>query len=477
MSNPRIARRTTVVALVAALSFAALLSGGPAKSAPASQTQAIADQAYVYGFPIVDMYRVMFAYFIYPKSPVFKVPFNKIYSESNVYTPADTTIQTPNSDTPYGYIGLDMRAEPLVVTMPPIGKNRYYSMQFIDQYTFNVGYAGTRTTGNGGSKILVTGPSWHGTAPSSITKVIRFDTQFGVVAIRTQLLGASDLDNVRKIQAGYAVEPLSAYVRTAAPPPAPVVRWIPALSATEERTSPAFFNVLAFVLQFAPTRSSEMTLRKDFASIGIVPGKTFDAGPQTSAYVAGMAAGQKTIDVARAHMTTTADLFGSPQKMGTNYLNRALGAQWGIFANDAAEATYLNYSKDSNGVPLDGAKNYSIRFAKGNLPPVNAFWSLTMYNLPKQLLVANPLKRYLINSPMLPTLKRDADGGLTLYVGNSSPGKGKESNWLPAPAGPFFILMRLYWPKESILDGEWKQPPLTIVRHVGLEKSSPSRAR
>ena len=179
-----------------------------------AQTEAVAKEAYIYGFPMVDLYRIMFGYFIDSKTPAFKGPFNSISNSANVYTPADTTVQTPNSDTPYSFVGLDLRAEPLVLTMPPIEKNRYYSAQFVDQYTYNIAYAGTRTTGNGGGEFLLTGPDWNGPTPSGITKVIRFDTQFGLVGIRTQLFGPSDLDNVRKIQAGYAVEPLSSFLKT-----------------------------------------------------------------------------------------------------------------------------------------------------------------------------------------------------------------------------------------------------------------------
>lgn len=139
------------------------------------------------------------------------------------------------------------------------------------------------------------------------------------------------------------------------------------------------------------------------------------------------------------------------------------GAILGIYANKAAEAMYPAYLVDSKGQPLDGANKYTIHFAKGELPPVHAFWSMTMYELPQSLLVANPLNRYLINSPMLPNLKRDADGGRTMYFQNESPGADKESNWLPAPKGPFSVVMRLYWSEKAALDGKWKQPAMTKV--------------
>jgi hypothetical protein len=136
----------------------------------------------------------------------------------------------------------------------------------------------------------------------------------------------------------------------------------------------------------------------------------------------------------------------------------------GIYGNSKEEAMYPVYFVDSSGQPPDGAHRYTIRFAKDQLPPVHAFWSLTLYELPSSLLSANALNRYLINSPMLPNLKRDSDGGLKLYIQHESPGKSKEANWLPAPAsGPFFTVLRLYWPEEPALDGRWKAPPLERV--------------
>jgi hypothetical protein len=149
-------------------------------------------------------------------------------------------------------------------------------------------------------------------------------------------------------------------------------------------------------------------------------------------------------------------LFGTRAYLKDNYLYRMAGAVIGIYGNSKQEAMYPTFSTDSTGAPLTGANNYTYRFAPGQLPPVNAFWSLTMYGLPSSLLVANPINRYLINSPMLPTLTKDPDGAITLYIQNQSPGPGKEANWLPAPAGPFRLFERLYWPKEEALNGQWK---------------------
>jgi len=158
-------------------------------------------------------------------------------------------------------------------------------------------------------------------------------------------------------------------------------------------------------------------------------------------------------------------VFGTRKHLDGNYMYRLLAAKFGIYGNSEQEAMYPIYAVDSKGQPLDtGKAKYTLHFAKGEFPPVNAFWSLTMYNLPKRLLVANPIHRYLINSPMLPDLKRDKDGGLTLYVQHLSPGKDLESNWLPAPDGPMYAVLRLYWPKAEAIDGQWKAPKMQKVQ-------------
>ena len=174
-------------------------------------------------------------------------------TRARVYTPADTTIQTPNSDTPYSAVGADLRAEPLVLTVPPIEQDRYYSLQFVDLYTYNFDYVGSRTTGNGGGKYLLAGPNWKGDKPAGVDKVIRSDTDLALVLYRTQLLGPSDIDTVKKIQDGYQVTPLSAYLNQPAPPPAPGIDFVPPLSRDQEKTSPQFFEILNFALRFAPT--------------------------------------------------------------------------------------------------------------------------------------------------------------------------------------------------------------------------------
>jgi hypothetical protein len=433
-----------------------------------AEARAIAKEAYVYGFPIVDNYRIQHTYWVDRTNPEYKGPFNQIWNSAKLFTPADKAIQTPNSDTLYSFMGADLRSEPLVLTVPAMEKERYFSVQLIDYYTFNFDYIGTRTSGNGGGSFLLAGPGWKGETPKGVAKVFRSETELAFPTYRTQLFNPGDIDNVRKVQAGYKVQPLSAFVGQPAPKAAPAIDFIKPLTPEQERKSPEFFNTLNFVLQFCPTVPSETALMARFARIGVGAGKTFDASklsPELKTAVkrgtadawADFAGVKKQFEEGKV---ISGDVFGTREYLKNNYLYRMAAAVLGIYGNSKQEALYPTYYVDATKQKLDGANRYTLRFAPGQLPPVNAFWSLTMYDEPQSLLVANPINRYLINSPMLPELKRDADGGLTLIIQNESPGKDKEANWLPAPKGPFSMIMRLYWPKEEVVDGKWMQPPL-----------------
>ncbi|MDP9631737.1 UNVERIFIED_ORG: hypothetical protein J2W85_003816 [Ensifer adhaerens] len=467
-----IKRRTILMygALASALPHVTALPSFAADAAlTPDDARAIAKEATIYGFPLVDNYRVQHSYFVDAGGPEFKAPWNTLFNNARVYTPDDKAIQTPNSDTPYSYVGADLRAEPLVFTVPAIEKERYYSLQFIDQYTFNFAYVGSRATGNDAGSYLLAGPNWKGETPPGIKDVIRSETEFAFVLYRTQLFNPDDIENVKKIQAGYKVEPLSAFLGKPAPAPAPAVEFFMPLSAEEEKTSPEVFSELNFILQFCPTDPSEKELMARFSELNIGAGKAFDftAFPPDiqKAITDGMADGWAAFKEHKETMIDTgklssADCFGTRAFLKNDYMQRMSGAVLGIYGNSKEEAIYPAYFIDDQKQPLSGASKYALRFEPGQLPPVNAFWSLTLYELPASLLYANPLNRYLINSPMLPSLKQDADGGLTLHVQNESPGADRESNWLPAPKGLFFVVMRLYWPKPDALDGKWKAPPL-----------------
>jgi hypothetical protein len=356
----------------------------PAAVTP-EQARAIAKDAYIYGFPMVDSYRIQYSYFVNKEDAEYKGGWNQIHNTARVYTPEDKAVQTPNSDTPYSTLGADLRTEPLVLTVPPIEQDRYYSLQFVDAYTYNVAYAGSRTTGNGGGKFLLAGPNWKGDKPQGIKEVIRSDT-----------------DNVKKIQAGYQVAPLSVYLNQPAPAQAPPIDFVPPLPPDQERTSPQFFEILNFALRFAPVLPNEKAMRDRFAQIGIGSDGSYNAdklSPEMrEAIEGGMADAWAELDKLKKDKVDTgevgsAQFFGTADDLKGNYLYRMAGAVFGIYGNTAAEALYPGLLNDSSGAPLTGANNYTVKFAPGQLPPVNAFWSLTMYELPQSLLVANSINR------------------------------------------------------------------------------------
>jgi hypothetical protein len=443
-----------------------------------AEIKAIAEEGFIYGLPIVMNYAVMYEYAVDKNSGKFKAPFNQIFNEARVFTYKDTAIVTPNSDTPYSFLWMDLRAEPMVLSVPAVEKSRYYAVQLEDGNTFNFGYIGSRATGNDAGDYMVVGPDWKGETPAGIKKVFRSSTQFALAGYRTQLFNPADMPKVVKVQAGYKVQPLSAYLKQPAPAAAPAINF-PKIDKEMVKTN--FLEYLDFALQFAPAGPEEQAIRAKLARIGIGVGKTFDFKDLSLEHKAEVALGMKD---GEAKVTQAADNlgkdingwkvsspFGDRAFFNGDWLLRAAGAKAGIYGNDAVEATYPMTKTLANGEPLDGSKNnYTLTFAAKEFPPVNAFWSVTMYDGKTQFLIENPINRYLINSPMLPGMKKNPDGSLTLHIQNKSPGKDKESNWLPAPDGPIYLVMRIYWPKTeppSILppgEGTWQPPAIVVAK-------------
>lgn len=483
MTTKTIRLATIGIAVVAALGAKPALTQD---SAATGAIQASAEEAYLYGLPMIVGYGVMYKFFIDRNSGQFKAPINQINNEARVFTPKDTAISTPNSDTPYSMAMLDLRAEPMVLCMPEVERARYYDVQLVDLYTDNFAYMGSRTTGNGAGCYLVAGPDWKGDAPKGIAKVFRSETQFSLAIYRTQLFNAGDMENVKRIQAGYHVRPLSAFLGQPAPPPAPTIDWP---KFEQDAFTTRFPEYLDFLLQFAPpvgTAAVEKPMRERLARIGIGPGKRAphkDLAPDVKAAVG------DGVKAASAKIGATADSVGtlvngwqigsaagSREFYNGNWALRAAAAKLGIYGNSEAEAVYPFTRHDVNGIALNASKHtYQLTFPAGQLPPVQAFWSITMYDGRTQLLIDNPINRYLVNSPMLPDLKTNPDGSLTLFIQRDSPGKDKESNWLPAPDGPMFIVMRLYWPKTDapsvypLGKGAWKPPGIVPARNLNAQ--------
>jgi hypothetical protein len=464
------------VALAAAFAIAATAASAQTAPSP-KETKAIAEEAIICGLPLSMYYKIMNQYAIDKDSGQFKAPFNTIKNEPKVYTPADTAIVTPNSDTPYSFLFLDLRAEPVVLCVPEIAKDRYYSVMLTSQYTFNFGYIGSRATGNGAGCYAVAGPGWKGATPAGVKKVFTSETEFALATYRTQLFNAADIDNVKAIQAKYEAKPLSAFLGKPAPAAAPAIDWPKIDAATEKKD---VLSYLPFLLQFAPPigpAAVEVPLRQKFARIGIEAGKQFPTVKLTDADKAAVAEAAKAAATAiRAKIETMGKLvngwtvvnsgIGDRALYDGDWTQRAAVAVAGILANDPAEAVYPITRKDGNGQPLDGSKhNYTLTFPADAFPPVNAFWSVTMYDGKTQLLIKNSIDRYLINSPMLPDLKKNADGSLTVYIQRDEPTDPvQKANWLPAPDGPIYIVMRLYWPKEATLNGKWQPPGIKVAK-------------
>jgi hypothetical protein len=340
-------------------------AGVPAPSI--ADTKAIAQEGFVWGLPLVMNYAVMNEFAIDTASSQFKAPFNEIKNEHRVSTYEDTAVITPNSDTPYSIFWADMRTEPVVVSVPAIPKNRYYSVQLIDGNTYNFGYIGSRATGTEAGSYLIVGPDWKGETPAGIKKVYSSTTPFALILFRTQLFNAADMPNVEKIQAGYKAQPLSAFLKQPAPPAAPKTDFVPATTAGIKAN---FFEYLSAALQFVPPSPETTDIRARLASIGVGPGKTFEFKDLSAEHKAAVLLGMKEGDAQVDKFLTSGNkningwnvgaFFGDRQFFKGDWVMRAGAAKGGLYGNDAAEAMYPYTRKDATGETLDGAKhNYT----------------------------------------------------------------------------------------------------------------------
>jgi len=460
--------------------------------------RAIAREAFLWGYPIVMNYKTIYSYVIDEQSPDYKGPFNEVSCAARLFTPADKAVVTPNSDTPYCMFWLDLRAEPMVLSVPEMEPERFYHFQLIDLYTHNYAYVGTLTTGNGAGAFLLAGPDWEGETPDGITGVIRSESGLVFSVTRTQLFGPDDLENVKQIQAGYRLEPLSRFVGTEALPAKP----LPEFAAWTEgaQLDGRFFDYLDFMMDLlgAPAEGDE-GLWEQLARLGVGTEETFAFAALPSDMQAALREGVKDglAEVEGFIAKNSIDPLMSAKIFGTHTfltetarkeyelerpdLLRSAAAHLGLYGNSAEEAIYPAYMKDADGRPLDSSQNsYTMTFAADALPPVKSFWSLTMYDAKTQLFIENPLNRYLLNSSMLEQFEREEDGSLVLHVGKDSPGPELEANWLPAPDGPFYAVMRLYGPEEAALAGGWWTPPPLVnanaAQEEGVEPSTGSSA-
>jgi hypothetical protein len=431
----------------------------------ADEARSIAKEAYIFNYPLVLYYRTMYLQAIDPKSKSYSGGFGK-WLHLGTSSPKDTDIVTPNNDSPYSYAWVDLRAEPWVLTMPKIEDKRFYTSQWDDLWGFVLDNPGSVEDGNGGVSVLLAAPTWKGDLPKGIKRVIRGDTSFLGTLTRTQLFEPKDLPNVQKIQKEYKLQPLSTYLGKQAPKAAPEIKWMPWKDKSE--TTEAFWSYVNFLLPFTTPNPEDKDVLSRMAKIGLEPGKPWDGSKLDKDVRGAIAAGMND---ALAHfkdeaskITDPSKFFRSRKDLKGDYDSRALGVIVGIFGNVKDVSVYFALAKDADGVLFDGSKaSYELNFTKDQIPPAKNFWSLTMYKLPQRWLVDNPINRYSIGSAT-PGVKTGKDGALTLHIGAKSPGKDKESNWLPAPDGPFWMVLRTYGPGDPIKNGTWKVPPIKRVQ-------------
>ncbi|MCK5486224.1 MAG: DUF1254 domain-containing protein, partial [Desulfobacterales bacterium] len=421
----------TITMVLLASSFMTLLAAEV--KITKEEAKQIAKDAYIYGFPMVVNYKTMVAYTLDKNSPEFKGDFNELGCEARVYTPDDKAIVTPNSDTPYCMGWVDIRKDPIVISVPEMEPERFYHFQLVDLYTHNFAYLGTLTTGNKAGKYLIVNQSWKGKKPKGINNVIRCETDIFFVIVRTQLMNKSDLEKVKQIQGEYHMQPLSAYLGNGTPKAA-LKNDFPKWNEGDQFTSASFKYLDVMINSLEPV-SEEKALMERFARLGIGTDKGFDINrfdeETQKAIEQGVKDGFKTMESflkeEGADPLASAKIFGTRKFLKKSakenyqledfYVLRAVAAHTGLYGNSGAEATYPTYLSDSEGNPPNTAENkYTITFQKEELPPVKAFWSLTIYDGRTQLLVENSLDRYLLNSNMKDDFVYGGNGSLTLYM-------------------------------------------------------------
>jgi hypothetical protein len=461
----------TRTSLAAAL-LLALTAASPAEPALSEDEAArSAADAYVFGYPLVLMELTRQVQTAVPKAGERGAPVNQFSHRPAFPDHRFTAVVSPNADTLYSIAWLNLAREPMVLSVPEMGR-RYYLMQLLSAWTNVFASLGTRTSGNGQGSFAITGPGWKGQLPQGVREV-RSPTDLVWLIGRTQTNGKDDYAAVHAIQKQYRLTPLSAWGKDYTPP-----EDVPVEKGVDPRTPPAeqvarldavaFFARLNALMKDNPPAVADAEALRRFAAVGVAPGRPFDlktldpvvARGVERGFRAGQANLAAAVDRPHGKRVNGWEILSNLGRYGTDYLYRAVIARVALGANLAEDAVYPRARVDAAGRPLTGKDRYVLRFPKGQLPPVNAFWSLTLYNS-RQFFVQNPIDRYALGDR--DRLKFNADGSLTLYLQHESPGPELESNWLPAPQDGFNLILRLYWPKQEALDGKWSPPPVERV--------------
>jgi hypothetical protein len=472
-------RRMLAGLVVVATTFAGMASAEtPADALKAHEARDAAIEAYIYAYPLVTMEytRRVMTNVAAPEGT--RGPMGQFVRLREYPSAKFRDVTAPNADTLYTTAWLDVSKEPWIVSLPDM-KGRYYLLPMLDGWTNVFQVPGKRTTGTGAQKYAITGPGWKGTLPKGVTE---YKSPTGMVWIlgRIYCTGTpEDYKEVHALQDQVSVVPLSAYGKPYKPAPGKVDPSIDMKTAVRDQVNAldgaAYFKLFAELMKTNPPAADDAPMVAKMAKLGLVPGQGFDVSKLDAAVANGIAEAPKPAQdkimrqmkeglLTKDFRLENGWLFTTKTGLyGTNYLQRALVTAIGLGANRPQDAVYPTSEGPDLVKKYSGANKYVMRFEKGKLPPVDGFWSLTMYDA-QYFFVDNPLNRYTLSQRN--ALKTNPDGSTDLYVQHESPGKDKESNWLPAPAGDFILMMRLYWPKEtppSLIDGSWKIPEVREV--------------
>ncbi len=462
-----------VLAGLLMMTLIGIRSMSPAVTLTEDEAAQLGTEAYIYGYPLVTM-ELTRRVLTNAAAPDGKLaPIGQFARLRSYPTPADKEVTAPNADTLYTLAWLDLAKEPWVLSIPD-ARDRYYLMPMLSGWTDVFQVPGKRTTGTKAQTYAITGPGWKGTLPGGV-KEYKSPTSMVWILGRIYCTGTpEDYKAVHALQDEFKLVPLSSYGKPYTPPPGRVDPNVDMKTAVREQvnrmSAGEYFKLLAALMKDNPPAKADAPMVANMAKIGIVPGQDFDIGKGDPAVQKGLQGAPKAgIEKIMAHFKTAGTevngwtLTTKTGIYGTEYLQRALITAIGLGANRPQDAVYPTSEVDVEGKPYDGANKYVMHFAKGQTPPVRGFWSLTMYD-GQYFFVPNPLNRYTLSSRS--KFNYNKDGSLDLYIQKDSPGKDKEANWLPAPAGKFILMLRLYWPREkppSIIDGTWKPPAVKQV--------------
>ncbi len=430
-----------------------------------SEIKKIAKETYIALFPLVYNYGTMFNQAIDSSSNEYIGGFGK-YKHYGISTPKNKDIPTPNNNTPYSWAWVDLRNEPWVLTMPPADGNRYYVCQWDDMWGYVIDAPGSIIDGQVGGSYLLATTDYKDEIPKGIKRVIYSETDFAGTLTRTGVDGEDDLNKMKAIQKGYILEPLSKFLGTNRPTnKSKKIDWINYNS--DDLKNINFFKYANFMLNYIKHNDADQQVFTNAKKIGVGAGLQWNIKEMDNSYINAIAEGIKQalneIDLQVTKTTDGKKLYNTRETIKEDYLNRTVGVVVGQFGNYPSQAMYPGFKFDSNGNHLDGSKsNYSITFAKGELPDATYFWSFTMYDLPNRFLIENPINRYSIGS-QTKSLVKNKDGSTTIYFQHESPGNEKEGNWLPTPNAPFYTVLRIYGPSEEVLDGSYKLPEINAI--------------